>query len=161
MAVHWDPAAERELGRGFVRFGLRLFVLSAVLAMQACSKPSVTGSYVFTDPTTIDYFTLVQSPDGHVEGKKIFASTTWQDVSGFAQIEGRLSGTMEGNVLNVTLTSQRWREPTRITGTFDGKYLVLTSHGAFPMRYTPITPERYAAMRKELIAGQKLESTVR
>ena len=138
-----------------------IVLLCLVLTLQACSKPDVTGSYVFTDPTTIDYITLAQSPDGHVKGQQIFASTSWVDVSGFAQQEWRLSGTIKDGVLNLTLTSPRSPESTPMVGTFDGRSLLLTTLRGYPMRYIAITPERYAVLRHALIAGQKLESTAR
>lgn len=152
-----EPAAGREVYEEW----LTLFVVGVALTLQACSRTSVTGGYIFTDPTTMEYITLVEDAGGRVDGQLIFASTTWQDVSGFAQVEGHLSGTVNRKVLNLTLTSPRWPAPTQMSGSLDGRYLVLTTRGAFPMRYSAITPERYASLRKALIAGQKLESTDR
>ena len=51
--VHWHGGSLMKLVKVIV-------LLCSILTLQVCSKPTVTGSYVFTDLTTIDYITLAK-----------------------------------------------------------------------------------------------------
>lgn len=97
--------------------------MAGVVLVAGCnSQPTGVGSYIFSDTDGAVMVQITSTKDGQVSG-------SWSVVKTFADGKTKagsrpLSGTIEGNALNLTVENSAG--PSLVTGTVDGDNLRLT-----------------------------------
>lgn len=115
----------------------------------------VTGRFMWMTSDVVEYLELSQAGDGSLQGSWTMSSSSWADVPGFAELQARVTGQLEGDALSMHLWSPRWPKPSSMTGVREGQALVLVSGDSVPMRFTPVTPAAYQAAIERLKAAKQ------